>query len=91
MRPCLSLGLNHVCVVDGLFERAEPDTDDEDDPTGSGPRLRFHEATALTHELLESLERTIRKRGLRHMVRHGLLEPHDAKDMLGWDPGGPLF
>jgi hypothetical protein len=43
---------------------------------------------ALTHELLEGLQQTVRKRVLRHRVRHGLLEPHDAQDMLGWDQGG---
>jgi hypothetical protein len=46
--------------------------------------LRFHEATALTHELLEHLQHTVRKRVLRHFSRHGLLEPHDAEDMLGF-------
>jgi hypothetical protein len=37
---------------------------------------------------LESLQHTIRKRVLRHFRRHGLLEPHDAQDMLGWEHGG---
>jgi hypothetical protein len=78
----------HLCVVDGLFERVEPGTDDEADPTSPKPRLRFHEATALTHELLERLQHTVRRRVLRHFARHGILEPHDAEDMLGWDHGG---
>jgi hypothetical protein len=77
----------HLCVVDGLFEKIEGDTA-QDPATHPETRLRFHEATALTHELLEGLQHTVRKRVLRHMVRHGLLESHDARDMLGWDHGG---
>ena len=76
----------HLCVVDGLFERVEYEPNqDSGHPTGD---LRFHEATALTHELLEGLQHTIRSRVLRHFRRHGLLEPHDAEDMLTWDHGG---
>jgi hypothetical protein len=73
----------HLILVDGLFEKIACDG-------GQAPqgRLRFHQATALTHELLEGLQQTVRKRVLRHMVRHGLLEPYDAQDMLGWDHGG---
>ena len=75
-----------MCVVDGLFQKIEGDTaQNRADPR---PSLRFHEATALTHELLEGLQQTVRKRVLRHMVRQGLLEPHDAQDMLGWEHGG---
>jgi hypothetical protein len=77
----------HLCVVDGLFEKIEGDTA-QDPATHPESRLRFHETTALTHELLEGLQHTVRKRVLRHMVRHGLLESHDARDMLGWDHGG---
>jgi hypothetical protein len=77
----------HLCVVDGLFEKIEGDTA-QDPATHPESRLRFHEATALTHELLEGLQHTVRKRVLRHMVRHGLLESHDARDMLTWDHGG---
>lgn len=51
-------------------------------------RLRFHEATDLTHELLESPQHTVRSRVLRHLRRHGLLEPPDAEDMLAWNHGG---
>ena len=76
----------HLCVVDGLFQRAEDDTDQ--DPANPETHLRFHEATALTRELLERLQHTVRKRVLRHVRRHGLLEPHDAEDMLTWDHGG---
>jgi len=50
-------------------------------------RLRFHEATALTRELPERLQHTARKRVLRHFARHGLLEPYEAEDVLGWDHG----
>jgi len=76
----------HLVVVDGLFEKVEDDMNQ--DPTNPEPILRFHKATALTHELLEGLQQTVRKRVLRHMVRQGLLEPHDAQDMLGWEHGG---
>jgi hypothetical protein len=79
----------HVCVVDGLFEKVEDDT--AQDPSHPQTSLRFHEATALTRELLEGLQHTIRKRVLRHFRRHGLLEPHDAEDMLAWDHGGGLL
>ena len=50
--------------------------------------LRFHEATALTHGLLEHLQQTVRKRVLRHFSRHGLLDPHNAEDLLTWEHGG---
>ena len=75
-----------MCVVDGLFEKVEADTD----PGSARPktRLRFHEATAFTHELLEGLQHTIRSRVLRHFRRHSFLEPHEAEDMLTWDHGG---
>ena len=76
----------HLCVVDGLFEKIEEDTDQ--DPTAPSVRLRFHEATPLTHEFLEHLQHTIQKRVLRHFRRHSLLEPHEAEDMLTWDHGG---
>jgi len=74
----------HLAVVDGLFERIDP----QPDPTNPADSLRFHEATALSAQLLESLQNTVRKRVLRHFRRHGLLEPHEAEDMLGWDHGG---
>jgi len=76
----------HLCVVDGLFEKVEGDTGQ--DPANPETPLRFHEATALNRELLERLQHTIRRRVLRHFERHGLLEPHDAQDMLAWDHGG---
>ena len=73
----------HLVVVDGLFEKVEGD--EGQDPQ---PRLRFHEATDLTPQLLERLQHTVRSRVLRHFRRHGLLEPHEAEDMLSWDHGG---
>jgi hypothetical protein len=73
----------HLCVVDGLFEDGPGDGSQD-----LQPRLRFHEATALTRELLEGLQHTVRKRVLRHFARHGLLEPHEAEDLLSWDHGG---
>ena len=56
----------------------------------SKTRLRFHEATGLTHELLEGLQHNIRDRVLRHFRCHGHLEPHEAEEMLTWDHGGGL-
>jgi len=76
----------HLCVVDGLFERIEGE--ENQDSSSQTDKLRFHEATALTRELLERLQHTVRSRVLRHFRRHGLLEPHDAEDMLTWDHGG---
>ena len=76
----------HVCVVDGLFETFEGDENQFPDHPVAG--LRFHEATALTSQLLERLQHTVRKRVLRHFQRHGLLEPHEAEDMLAWEHGG---
>ncbi len=76
----------HLCVVDGLFEQVAGDTDQNSaDPE---PRLQFHEATALTPQLLESLQHTVRSRVLRRYRRHDLLEPHEAEDMLTWEHGG---
>jgi hypothetical protein len=76
----------HLAVVDGLFERAG--IDPEQGPETQNEGLQFHEATALSPQLLERLQHTARKRVLRHFRRHGLLEPHEAEDMLGWDHGG---
>jgi hypothetical protein len=76
----------HICVVDGLFEKVEEESDQI--PPGPASRLRFHEATALSPKLLERLQHTIRSRVLRHFRRHSLLEPHEAEDMLSWDHGG---
>jgi len=79
----------HLVVVDGLLARSEDDEDDANpDPANPETSLRFHEATSLTHELLKRLQHTVRKRVLRHFARHGLLEPHEAEDMLGWEHGG---
>jgi hypothetical protein len=80
---------SHLCVTDGLFHRVEDAEDDTNlDSANAITSLRFHEATALTHELLEDLQHTIPSRVLRHFRRHGLLEPHDTEDMLTWDHGG---
>ena len=76
----------HLCVVDGLFEKVEGDA--AQDPADPAAHLRFHEATALTPQILERLQHTIRSRVLRHCHRHGLLEPHEAQDMLTWEHGG---
>jgi len=76
----------HLCVVDGLFEKVENEADSSS--TIPNTRLRFHEATALTPQLLERLQHAIRSRVLRHFRRDGLLEPYEAEDMLAWDHGG---
>lgn len=57
----------HLCVVDGLFEKIEGDSA-PDPATNSGTHLRFRYATALTHELLERLQHTIRHRVLRQFI-----------------------
>jgi len=74
----------HLCVLDGVFERVDPDRDLETKTGG----LHFHEATGLSPQLLERLQHTVRTRVLRHFRRQGLLESHDAEDMLTWDHGG---
>ena len=74
----------HLCGVDGVFESVDPNQGPEDPTAG----LRFHEATALSPQLLERLQHTVRKRVLRHFARHALLEPHEADDMLTWDHAG---
>ena len=71
-------------MVVGVFESVDPNQGPEDPPAG----LRFHKATALSPQLLERLQHTVRKRVLRHFARHALLEPHQAEDMLTWDHGG---
>jgi len=76
----------HLCVVDGLFERVECEAGQ--DPASPTTRLRLHEATALSPQLQERLQHTIRSRVLRHFRRHGFLEPNEAEDMLTWDHGG---
>ncbi len=80
----------HLAVVDGLFERIEADPGLEARNQNGKPTdgIRFHEATALTPQLLEGLQHTVRKRVLRHVRRQGILEPHEAEDMLTWEHGG---
>jgi hypothetical protein len=84
----------HLCVVDGLFENRGGDVGQ--DPTNPAIRLRSHLATALTAQLLERLQQTLRKRILRRPRfagcprRHVLLEPHQAEDMLRWGHGRGL-
>jgi hypothetical protein len=77
----------NLCVVDGLFERIDSDPENPDPETKTGS-LRFHQAIGRTPALLDRLQHTVRSRVLRHFRRHGLLEPHDADDMLTWDHGG---
>ncbi|MFC1660478.1 hypothetical protein ACFL3S_03280 [Gemmatimonadota bacterium] len=76
-------------MVDGLFEGAGEDADQA--LPNPETHLHFHEATALTPQLLERLQHTVRSRVLRHFRRHGLLEHHEATDMLTWDHGGEVL
>ncbi len=65
----------HCCLIDGVF--AETDQG-----------LQFFEASALTDEVLERVQETIRKRLLRLFVRKGLLDKEAAEPMLQWSHGG---
>jgi len=65
-----------VLATDGVFSEAS---------TGE---IRFHEATLLTSEHWEKLEKTTQRRVLRAFRRRGLLEEGAAADMLGWQASG---
>ncbi len=65
----------HCCLIDGVF--AETDQG-----------LQFFEASALTDEVLERVQETIRKRLLRLFVRKGLLDKEAAEQMRQWSHGG---
>ncbi len=66
----------HSTVTDGVFA-----------PYEDG-RARFFPATDLTPDTIRSLQKKIRIRILRHLERHGCLDPVDVDDMLSWDHEG---
>jgi hypothetical protein len=77
----VKLGLNrhlhyHCCILDGVFE-----------PLGAGAVL-FRQASAPTPEAVAAIEQQVRRRVLRLVSRHGLLDPDDARDMLAWASSG---
>ena len=65
----------HSCLIDAVF--AETDQG-----------LQFFQASALTDEVLERIQETIRKRLLRLFVRKGLLDKEAAEQMRQWSHGG---
>ncbi|HZD04045.1 MAG TPA: transposase [Longimicrobiales bacterium] len=66
----------HLVVLDGVFAENE-----EGVPA-------FHEATDLTPEHWQTLQRTVQVRVLRYFRRHGLLEDTTTADMLTWHGTG---
>jgi hypothetical protein len=66
----------HLVVLDGVF------TESEDGVVG------FHEATDLTPEHWQTLQRTVQVRVLRYFCRHSLLEDTTTADMLTWQGTG---
>ncbi len=50
--------------------------------------VQFREALAPTPETVATIEAQVRRRVLRRVSRHGLLDPDDARDMLAWDNSG---
>lgn len=66
----------HLVVLDGVF------TENEDGV------VAFHEATDLTPDHWQTLQRTVQVRVLRYFRRHGLLEDTTTADMLTWQGTG---
>jgi hypothetical protein len=66
----------HVVVLDGVFS--------EIDDGG----VTFHEATHLSADDVQRLERTLQRRVLRLFQRRGLLDEHTVADMLTWQASG---
>jgi hypothetical protein len=64
----------HCCVTDGVFSQ-------------SGGVLCFHVA-ALSDADFRAIQRSIRRRVLRAVVRHGALTPDAAEDLRHWAHGG---
>ena len=60
----------HSVVTDGVFAFTE------------NRQVEFYQADPLTDQLIEDLTETIRKRVLRYLVRHDLMDHDDAQDML---------
>ncbi|WP_373509628.1 transposase, partial [Thiocapsa sp.] len=66
----------HCCIIDGLF-----------DP-GEDGQVRFLQAPVLTTDEMAAITEQVRRRVLRWFARSGLLEPAEARDMLGREHGG---
>jgi hypothetical protein len=66
----------HCCILDGVFEPLE------------GGGVQFRQASALTREAAAVIESQVRRRVLRWLSHHGLLDPDDARDMLTWEHCG---
>lgn len=66
----------HCGIIDGLF-----------DP-GEDGQVRFLHAPALTTAEMAAITEQVRRRVRRWFARSGLLEPEEARDMLGWEHGG---
>jgi len=68
----------HVLALDGVFS---------EEPPGSG-EVVFHEATRLTPEHWQTLERTVQRRVLWLFRKRRLLDDATVQDMLGWQASG---
>ena len=66
----------HSIVLDGVFSENE------------NGEAKFFEATELGKEVVEKTGQQIRQRVLRYLKKQGVLEPHEAEDMLTWEHGG---
>jgi len=66
----------HVCVLDGVFAP---------DPNGG---VRFIEVDELDAADAEAVQTQVRRRILRALVRRGLIDTQDRKEMEQWDHGG---
>ncbi|HUF51984.1 MAG TPA: transposase [Longimicrobiales bacterium] len=66
----------HVVVLDGVFSESDD---------GS---VTCHEATHLSADDVQRLERTLQRRVLRLFQRRGLLDEHTVEYMLSWQASG---
>jgi len=66
----------HAIALDGVFSE------------GENGEAKFFEATELGKEVVEKTGQQIRERVLRYLKKQGVLEPHEAEDMLTWEHGG---
>ena len=66
----------HVCVIDGLFE------------PGPDHGLRFIAVDELEADDAEAVQRRVRRRILRALVRRRILDKDDRKEMELWNHGG---
>jgi len=67
----------HSVAADGLFGPADDEEESE-----------FYQAGELTSELLDRLTETLRRKILRYLVNHGLIDEIDAQEMLTWQHHG---